>query len=139
MEVFAKPTPEQSAVTETASTQEILAGLAHPGLSAELLRLMAHHASPRVRERVARHPRTPAESVKVLLRDEDWKVRLSAAQHPNLPMKALLLAATDAQDEMRFALAANPRLPVTLLVVLSNDKNGVIAAKADETLTHLFD
>lgn len=88
----------------------------------EVLRQLAEHPEPAVREQAAKNTALPVDLLTALLGDRQIRVRRAATSNPALPVETLLARAND--PNYRTAAAANPSLPVERLMQLARESGG---------------
>jgi hypothetical protein len=91
------------------------------GTPIEVLRRLADHNDPRVREQVAKNPVIPLDLLIPLLEDSRINVRRGALTNPVLPIETLLALADD--PKYRAAIAANPVLPAKVLLAMARESS----------------
>ena len=89
------------------------------GTPVEVLRRLARHSDPRVREQVAKNPVIPVDLLTPLLEDNRIDVRRGSLANPAMPVETLRAFADD--PRYRAAVASNPILPVEVLLAMAKE------------------
>lgn len=74
-----------------------------------------------------------------MARDPDVNVRASIAENDHTPAEAMWILLEDESSDVRLKLALNRSCPVPILELLSNDRDRVVAQKASQTLTQIWE
>lgn len=90
------------------------------------LRLLAGHANPKIRERVAADSHTPMDVVAALARDWDPGVRATLARNPIVPAAILRDLAGDSSPTVRGFVALHDLAPADTVRRLARDEDAVV-------------
>lgn len=90
------------------------------------LRLLAEHANPKIRERVAADSHTPADLVAKLAADPDPGVRATLARNETVACDILRELAHDESETVRGFVAVNYFVPADAMAELADDPSPVV-------------
>lgn len=90
------------------------------------LRLLAQHANPRIRERVALDSHTPEDVMTALAADADEAVRAGVARNEATPCDILRSLVDDPSERVRGFLALNFFVPQDAMARLAEDRSATV-------------
>lgn len=102
--------------------------------SAEILRQLAGHASPKIRLRVAENKATPQDVLERLAWDKNPDVVIAVAANKTSPELLVQEIARESDVLVRHGLAQSLETPRGVLEILGEDENGWVRGEAIKTL-----